>query len=452
MNKNLLLVLVFYFLPFISIAQKLEFNGEFLLFREAKTKQPVLIVNDSLVYKGLSMKRIAFKHSEYPGRLNEYAFFNIGKKTYLVHDGCGPVLEYRNDSIVKINDNYLQRNQYGAVHFVYNNEIYFFGGYGLFTTKNILTKYIFKTKDWIEVQTQGEKVQAPRASAFSFLKGDDLYIFCGSAKDENEISRMKLLDNKIWRLHLPTMQWDCVGVYNERALKNNNEILGNDSKKLYSMGQYFLEYNININKIYTNYRNYFPKLLTSYIEGKTIIGVYGVGSKTFFYTSEISEFKGKLKSTSVFITPLINYNYYLIIASVSLLVLIVVLFMFKRQLKSVFKPFKEILYNSKKENFTYKRKTIIFEEQEKLILFYLFDHLNQFISLNELNQLFEKNKQPETISATVKRREQAVSGLIAKISKITGIEEKNLILERKNRDDKRIKDILLLPNLLKIVK
>ena len=123
MNKNLLLVLVFYFLPFISIAQKLEFNGEFLLFREAKTKQPVLIVNDSLVYKGLSMKRIAFKHSEYPGRLNEYAFFNIGKKTYLVHDGCGPVLEYRNDSIVKINDNYLQRNQYGAVHFVYNNVI-----------------------------------------------------------------------------------------------------------------------------------------------------------------------------------------------------------------------------------------------------------------------------------------------------------------------------------------
>ena len=77
--------------------------------------------------------------------------------------------------------------------------------------------------------------------------------------------------------------------------------------------------------------------------------------------------------------------------------------------------------------------------------------MNQYISLNELNQLFEKNKQPETISATVKRREQAVSGLLTKISKITGIEENKLILERKNNDDKRIKDILLLPNLLKIV-
>jgi hypothetical protein len=77
------------------------------------------------------------------------------------------------------------------------------------------------------------------------------------------------------------------------------------------------------------------------------------------------------------------------------------------------------------------------------------NHLNQFISLNELNQLFEKNNQPETISATVKRREQAVSSLLIKVSKITWIEDKKLLMERKNSEDKRIKDILLLPYLLK---
>jgi hypothetical protein len=68
--------------------------------------------------------------------------------------------------------------------------------------------------------------------------------------------------------------------------------------------------------------------------------------------------------------------------------------------------------------------------------------------LNELNQLFERNNQFETISATIKRREQAVSGLLTKISKVTGIEENKLLLERKNSEDKRIKDVLLLPNLL----
>ena len=80
---------------------------------------------------------------------------------------------------------------------------------------------------------------------------------------------------------------------------------------------------------------------------------------------------------------------------------------------------------------------------------YILEHLNQYVSLNDLNQLFENKGQVETISATVKRREQAVSGLLAKVSKITGIEENKLQLERKNSDDKRIKDILLLNNLLK---
>ena len=91
----------------------------------------------------------------------------------------------------------------------------------------------------------------------------------------------------------------------------------------------------------------------------------------------------------------------------------------------------------------------MFDDQEKRLLLYLLEQSNQFVSLNNLNQLFENNNQPETISATVKRREQTVSRLLAKVSKITGIDEKELILERKNSEDKRIKDLKILPNLLK---
>jgi len=137
MPKKLVLLFLFLsLLPSTSFAYKLEFNGDFLLFREAKTKQPVLIVHDSLVYKGNAMGRIAFKHSPYPAKLKEYKFFNIGTKTYLVHEGSGPVLEYRNDSIVRIDNSFLYRNQFGAMQFVYDNEIYFYDGDGLFTFKN----------------------------------------------------------------------------------------------------------------------------------------------------------------------------------------------------------------------------------------------------------------------------------------------------------------------------
>ena len=138
------------------------------------------------------------------------------------------------------------------------------------------------------------------------------------------------------------------------------------------------------------------------------------------------------------------------ISLASLLVLILLLYLFRKQIKAIITPFKGIVYNQEKQIFLYKGKPILlFDDQDKKLLFYLLEHLDQYVSLNELNQLFENNGGVETISAIVKRREQAVNGLLAKVSKLTGLAEKDLMFERKNAEDKRIKDVLLLPNLLK---
>ena len=439
MHKKL--IFLFFLLGFLSnsiIAQKLEFAGSFIMFREAKTKEPVLIINDSLLYKGVKPIKTPFKHTKYPGKLEEYIPFNIGIKTYLVHDGCGPVLEFRNDSIVRINDAYLQRNQFKAVHFVYKNEIYFYGGYGLFTTKNILTKYIFETKDWVEVQTHGGKVQDPRSGAYSYHKGDTFYVFGGTNKDYNNIPSPKPLDNKVWQLHLPTMKWNCVGNYDQNVI--NNEIdgvvyEGRNVVKLIKGGSGFNKYRFIELDYYANKINIFERInylgiLSSYIEGDKIMGVYKGEHNSFFYMSDIGEFRGELKSTSVFISPLEPDLNYLAIISVSFLVVISMLYLFRKPLKLFFKPFKGIIYNQQKHSFWYKRKLIIsFDEKEKKVLLYLLERLDQYVSLNELNQLFENNT--ETFSATIKRRELAVNGLLIKVSKITGISEKELTLERK---------------------
>lgn len=452
MRSTLLTFLLLFVLPFTTKAQKLEFNGEFLLFREAKTKQPVLIVNDSLVYKGNAINRIAFKHTEYPAKLHEYKFFNIGAKTYLVHDGCGPVLEFRNDSIVRIDNSFLHRNQFGAIKFVYENEIYFFGGYGLFTTKNILTKFNFQTGEWLEVQTYGATEQEPRVGAFSYITGDNLYVFGGSAKDVNEVTVSKLLDNKVWRLNLTTMSWKCEGTYNETVLKKEHDFMYHDSKKIYFLGEYFKEYDFYSNKIHTNNMNFFPKIETCYLDEKMIIGVYRKGDIKFFGRYELNQFKGKLISTSNFISPIVNCFFYIMTSVASLLVVIILLSIYKQQLKLIFKPFKGILYKKQKDIFLYKNRPIgVFDKQEKKLLLYLIEQDNQFVSLNNLNQLFENNNLPESIFASVKRREQTVSRLLVKVSKITGIGENKLIIERKNSEDKRIKDIIILPNLLKSV-
>jgi len=449
--RNLLLLLLFFCLtPFTAKAQKFEFKGEFLLFREAKTKQPFLIINDSLVYKGNAMKRIAFKHTDYPAKLQEYKFFNIDTKTYLVHDGCGPVLEYRNDSIVRIDNSFLHQNQYNASHFIYNKEIYFFGGYGLFTSKNILTKFEFKTGEWIEVQTIGNEKLESRAAAFNYLKGNNFYVFGGTTKDLEHIPEKKTIENFIWRLYLPKMQWFCEGKYNPilKTINPADNILSNGNLLFISTTYY--EINESKNEIYKFEQKYFPNILYFYLEGNKIVGVFQNNYLKYFEILNKSDIRGKLKATYFFITPLKqNNNIKNALLFFVLSFILALIMFFRKKITAILKPFNGFVFIEKKQIFVHRRKPILFEENEKIVLSYLLNNLNKFISLNELNQLFEKNNQFETISATVKRREQAVSSLLIKVSKITGIEEKKLILERRNIEDKRIKDILLLPYLLK---
>ncbi len=173
-----------------SHAQSIYRSDDYLLFKESKSSQAVLIIKDSIVYKGNSLERKPFLHSSYLENLKFYIPFVANNKNYLVHHGCGPVLEWRNDSIVRIDNSFLHKNQLGATTFVYRNNIYFFGGYGLFTHKNILTQFNFKTKEWDEVETSGIP-PSPRLQAHGIVIGDNLYIFSGYEKTKKIFFKLK---------------------------------------------------------------------------------------------------------------------------------------------------------------------------------------------------------------------------------------------------------------------
>ena len=141
-TKQIQFLLIAFLFSLNNYGQTWNYNDRISLFIEAKTQKTIVFVNDSLFYK--NGKRFQLKTAYFPGKLNEYLALNIGKKTFLVHSGCGPVLEFRNDSIVRVDNSYLHNSQFGTTPFVYNNQIHYFGGYGLFTYKNIITRYDFK--------------------------------------------------------------------------------------------------------------------------------------------------------------------------------------------------------------------------------------------------------------------------------------------------------------------
>ena len=452
MIKKLILLSLFSFLIVnTSQGQKLKRYDDLLLFKDAQSQQPVIIINDSLVYKGKQL--IPFKHTEYPDKISEYLPFEIGTKTYLVHKGCGPVLEFRNDSIVRVDRSFLHKNQYRSIPFEHNKEIYLFGGYGLFIFKNIITKYDFKSGEWNQIQTWGSVKPEPRTDAYAYRDSNNLYLFGGFTADDKDILKGKPVQPKLWKLNLPTMTWSSIGSYNADLL-TASEIKVQIKNKLYLLDAYIIEIDFT-NKIAKKYyfKNY-ELLKQHYVVGDSIYGIFSTTeNKYYFKKTTINDLKGKYIGTvPFFIEPKTTPLNYPTMGLIGVTLLSLVAIGYQKRIISFKKPFKGIVYDSQKDQFLYKRKVISnFEDNEKKILHFLLSNSNQFVSLNQLNALFENPAQPQTTSAIIKRREQAINGLLTKVSKLTGIPENKLQLEQKNAEDKRLKDLLLLPKLLKKV-
>jgi hypothetical protein len=449
MVKKIILLLVFSLLFVTSSqGQKLKRYDDILLFKEAQSKQPIIIINDSLVYKGKQL--IPFKHTDYPDKISEYLPFEIGTKTYLVHQGCGPVLEFRNDSIVRIDHSFLQKNQYYPVPFTYNNEMYLLGGYGLFTYKNIITRFDFKSGEWNQVQTRGNILPEPRAVAYSLQYKNTLYVFGGKTNDNNNIPKFKAVQPELWKLDLPTMTWTYLGQYNTKALTEFEEKIQYQDK-LYLLEGFITEIDFT-QKTATKFSfKGYEELRKHFVIGDTIYGIFSSSdNKLYFKKTTIADLKGKLIGTvPFFIAPKTNPINYPTMGLIGVTIFGLLVIGYKKRIIPFQKPFNGIVYNGNKNEFSYKRKVIShFEENEKKILYFLLKHPNLYVSLNTLNELFENTKQTETLTAVMKRRELAVNGLVAKVALITEMPESNLILERKNTEDKRLKDVLLLPNLL----
>jgi hypothetical protein len=430
-------------------SQTWNYNDRISLFIEAKSQKTIVFVNNTLFYK--NGKRFQLKSTPFPGKINDYLPINVAKKTYLVHSGCGPVLEFRNDSIVRVDNSYLHNSQFGSTPFIYNKQIYFFGGYGLFTYKNIITRFDYKNGEWNQEQTFGDEFPEARCcEVFSYRKNDQLYLFGGIANDPKKIREVNDVKPFFWKLDLPTMTWEKMGTYNSALVSSQyNSIQIKD--KLYLFNEILLEVDFEQNTVKKyDYSNHIvPKAML--VKNDTIYGIFEKNNgKIYFSKKTINEIKGKyLGSESFLVSKLeIHFKEYGLLGATMLILLISLIVYLKKRKQNITNSI--ITFNKKTNEFQFKQKKInSFEDNEKKVLYFLLENSNTYVSLNTLNELFENAKQVESQSAIIKRREQAVSSLISKVSLITEIPESELVFERKNAEDKRLKDVLLLPNLLK---
>lgn len=410
-------------------------NGSFLFTHKG---QSYIISGDSIYNNSNGLQWVAKKHNLI---INDFAFISNGNKGYMMHNSGGIIYEFDGMNFKRIDESFEFNTQYQSFPFLYNGSIYNFGGYGLFTFKNILTYFNESKKETELIATKTSISKSPfgRKKMFGQVIGDDLFIGSGYGYEnekENGNKKAIVLDD-YWKFNLKSKEWDLLG--NRKSFtddENYTIIYDFNGKNLLVTKDMVCSIDINENKVefYDNANIDFIKsfkkdISRTYITyNKSKGGFYlildkpNLGNKLIFIST--NEFLGKpTRSETLYSANDNSVFYYLLVGS-----LLIILFF--------------VLITGKKTNFkkiSSKRKEIdlILNEEENQIFNLIYNKYPDFIPFPELMDVFESHLSYES------RKKKLRSSLYQIEDKIMGVlKSKNKVfVERKNKEDLRIKEI-----------
>ncbi len=452
--KNVFIYLLAFTCSNFNLAQELKFSQKPKLIYDYNHKEALLFKNDSVVFKTKQKKEVSIFKEAYPGNFSEYIHVNIGGRTILVHEGCGPVLEFRNDSLVRLDKSYLHRNQFLGNLFAYQNEIYFLGGYGLFTHKKILTKFDFENQEWNLVKTNDKNIPT-FSSCLSKVIDDKLYVFGGFT---NETANPNL-----YILNLKTKEWN---VFKSNILKNfetitqNQQTILEENNGFYFIGKYYLFYLDLKNNSIRKYKNNLAKCFQgNFVFKDTIYGIFEFKTDpNYNFIFEKYPLKNHIDNKNDFIVlDQIYYEdhteLYSTLSVIFILLVITMYLMIRKKywfISIIYKtPF---IYSIKKNKLFYKGKFVsVLNKYDILLLEKQFLSKNNFFPLSDLNDLFSNSKQQDTIDVLIKRRENKLNSFIKTIAAVSGLNSDEICAFKKNEADKRIREIQILPNAITFI-
>jgi hypothetical protein len=372
--------------------------------------------------------------------INDFAFISNGNKGYMMHNSGGIIYEFDGMNFKRIDESFEFNTQYQSFPFLYNGSIYNFGGYGLFTFKNILTYFNESKKETELIPTTTSISKSPygRKKMFGQVIGDDLFIGSGYGYEnekENGNKKAIVLDD-YWKFNLTTKEWDLLGVgktFSEDDyytiiydFNGKNILITKDRICTIDINKNIIEFydNANIDLVKSSSVNVSRAFIT-YNKSKDgfymILKKPDLGNKLLFISTD--EFLGKLTRSETLYSVEDNSILYYLLGGLIFL-------------------FAGFFITNKKNNFkkiSFKRKEIdqILNEEEKQIFNLIFNKYPEFIPFPELMDVFESHLSYES------RKKKLRSSLYQIEDKIMGVlKSKNKVfVERKNKEDLRIKEI-----------
>ena len=140
------------------------------------------IFSETLSKMDLKTKRIVNSNCEikFPDNFNltDHTPFILKDKIVFLNKSSGLLYEYKNDSVIRIDNSYDNKTHNKSLDFIYNKQLHRFGGYGYFQDTNILIKYDdLESNQWDIVKYKGyEKVTPFSGVSIHFIDENKLYV------------------------------------------------------------------------------------------------------------------------------------------------------------------------------------------------------------------------------------------------------------------------------------
>ena len=151
--------------------------------------------------------------------LNDFVpVFDKGTPLYFVSAGCGVVYVKNGNTIKRQDHSFYHMNQYAGAYFMDEGEPRIYGGYGLFTNKNIITRYDTTEGEWYVVNTG---INTPPAGIRGLIKksNNHYYFFDGF----RGIGSNYFYQDRVWSLDLKTLKWKNIGRLNPKIQEKRRE-------------------------------------------------------------------------------------------------------------------------------------------------------------------------------------------------------------------------------------
>lgn len=232
MTRKIFFLAIFYICSIHEIFSQDSFSlpfGEYYLFTH---RDKYYIIDTKKLYETHDGIHWTSKEHHLDFHKVELAHLNIDSTTtYLFYRSGGNTYKFDGKKFTAVYSKGEFRNQHHSFAFTYHQKPHLFGGYGLFTLKNIITYLNTDVSSWESVPYYGKEASIPKArfNPMAQQVANDLYIGLGYNVEvsPNQDDKNILLTD-FWKLDLGTKLWTKLGNCNE-ALQKRRLIMNSDT-------------------------------------------------------------------------------------------------------------------------------------------------------------------------------------------------------------------------------